>query len=264
MSLSEKLFLVFCDVDDFCQIFLPLWQVSLLQTGHIKRVREPRLSISEIMSLIIHFHQSHYRDFKSYYQEYVQVHLRGEFPNLVSYNRFVELMPRVLVPLCAYLDERKGQVSGISFIDTTKIAVCHPKRIKRHKVFQDIAQLGQGSMGWFFGFKLHLVINDQGELLALAITPGNVDDRVPVPELVKSLFGKLFADKGYISQELFDKLFLDDVQLITHLRKNMKNRLVPLIDKLLLRKRSLIETVNDQLKNISVMTLESGDKNQAK
>ncbi len=106
-------------------------------------------------------------------------------------------------------------------------------------------------MGWFFGFKLHLVVNDQGELLAFCVTPGNTDDRKPVPEMVKELFGKLFGDKGYISQELFEQLFEQGLQLITHIRKNMKNKLVPIVDKLLLRKRAIIETINDQLKNIS-------------
>lgn len=251
MDMKMKRLSLFCEIDDFCRIFLPLWHIKLLQAGVMKRVREPRLSTSEMMTIIIHFHQSHYRDFKAYYLEYVCVHLRGEFPNLVSYNRFVELMPRVLMPLCAYLEQRKGQVTGISFIDSTRIAVCHPKRIKRNKVFADVAKLGKSTMGWFFGFKLHLIVNDQGEILALCITPGNVDDRQPVPEMTKALFGKLFGDKGYISQALFEELYEKGVQLITHIRKNMKNRLVPLADKLLLRKRSLIETINDQLKNIS-------------
>jgi IS5 family transposase len=142
-------------------------------------------------------------------------------------------------------------VTGISFIDSTRIAVCHPKRIKRNKVFADVAKLGKSTMGWFFGFKLHLIVNDQGEILALCITPGNVDDRQPVPGMTKELFGKLFGDKGYISQALFEELYAKGLQLITHIRKNMKNRLLPLAEKLLLRKRSLIETINDQLKNIS-------------
>jgi len=106
-------------------------------------------------------------------------------------------------------------------------------------------------MGWFYGFKLHLIVNDQGELITFFLTPGNVDDRKPVPHMAKKLWGKLFGDKGYISQPLFDQLFEQGVQLITPIRKNMKNRLVPLIDKILLRKRAIIETINDQLKNIS-------------
>jgi hypothetical protein len=145
-------------------------------------------------------------------------HLRSEFPDLVSYNRFVELMPGALLPLCYYLRTRKGNCSGISFIDSMPIAVCHNRRIRSHKVFSNVAQRGKNSMGWFYGFKTHLIVNDQGELLAFRLTPGNVDDREPVPDMVKDLFGKLFGDKGYISQKLFDLLFTDGVQLITRLK----------------------------------------------
>lgn len=251
MSQEEKRLNLFCDVDDFCLLFIPLWNMTLLQYGVIKRVKEPALSISEMMTIIIHFHQSHYRDFKTYYIEHVCQHLNDEFPNLVSYNRFVELMPRTLLPLCCYLHYRKGEVTGISFIDSTRITVCGNKRISRNQVFKDVAELGKSSMGWFFGFKLHLVVNDQGELLAFCLTPGNVDDRKPVPDLVQGFFGKLFGDKGYISQALFELLFEAGLHLVTGIRKNMKNRLVPMLDKLLARKRSIIETINDQLKNIS-------------
>jgi transposase len=248
----ESLLELFVSVDDFCQVFLPFWKRKLMQAGSKKRNRPGQLSTSEIMTIIIYFHQSHYRDFKTYYKEHVCQHLRREFPNLVSYERFVTLMPSVLGPLSAYLKSLYGRCHGISFIDSTALLVCDNHRIHKHKVFAGIAQRGKGSMGWFYGFKLHLVINDCGELLACQITPGNVDDRQPVPALCRRLFGKLIADRGYISQSLFEQL-LDTfgVQLVTKLRKNMKNRLLPLIDKLLLRKRAVIESVVDQLKNIS-------------
>ena len=153
--------------------------------------------------------------------------------------------------MCVYLTTRYGQCSGISFIDSTKLAVCHNRRIWRHKVFADLAARGKSSVDWFYGFKLHLVVNDCGELLSVSITAGNVDDRAVVPDLVKDLFGKLFGDKGYVSQPLFEQLFTDGVQLITKLKKGMKERLMSQFDKLLLRKRGISETVNDQLKNIS-------------
>lgn len=245
MSLLE----LFCAVDDFC-----IWlnrQASDKQLGRGKRGPQARLSLSEIMTILIYFHQSHYRDFKAYYTEYVLKHLRAEFPGLVSYTRFVELVPTALLPLTCYLYSRLGQTHGIAFIDSTPLMVCHNKRIERHKVFAGWAKRGKNSMGYFFGFKLHLVINDQGELLAVRLTPANVDDRQPVPQLVKRLWGKLFGDKGYLSQPLFEQLLERGVQLITPIRKNMQNRLMPLWDKLMARKRSLIETVNDQLKNIS-------------
>jgi hypothetical protein len=196
---------------------------------------------------MIYFHQSHYRNFKAYDTEHVCQHLRGEFPKLVSYERFVSLMPSILGPLSAYLKSLYGGCHGMSFIDSTALLVCD-----NHKVCAEFAQRGKGSLGWFYGFKLHLVINDGGELLACQITSGKVDDRKPVPALCKRLFGKLIADRGYVSQPFFEQL-LDTfgVQLITKLRKNMKNRLLPWMDKLLLRKRAIIESVVDQLKNIS-------------
>jgi hypothetical protein len=129
--------------------------------------------------------------------------------------------------------------------------VCHNRRIAAHKVFAGWARRGKTSMGWFYGFKLHLIVNDVGELLAFCLTPGHVDDRQPVPALTKSLVGQLFGDRGYISQALHDLLFPQGLELLTKIRKNMKNRLMRWWDKLLLRKRALIETINDQLKNIS-------------
>lgn len=242
---------LFCDVDDFCQWFEPRWQQSLLQSGAVKRIRQTELSTSEMLTIVIHFHQSHYRNFKKYYTEHVMVHLRQEFPKLVEYHRFVELMARLLVPLMAYFYQCKGVCTGISFVDSTPLAVCHNRRIPRHKVFEGLAARGKTSMGWFYGFKLHLVVNDQGDILAIHLTPGNVDDRKPVPQLTQDLFGKLFGDKGYISQALFDTLAAHGVELITSVRRNMQNRLLPLADKLMLRKRAIIETINDQLKNIS-------------
>jgi hypothetical protein len=240
---------VFCDIDDFCLLFEPAWQKQLLETR--QRNRPSSLCLSEVMTIIVLFHQSSYRNFKSFYTEHVFNHLLWAFPRMVSYNRFVELMPGALVPLCGYLQSRKADCSGISFIDSTSLKVCHNRRIHSHKVFAGCARRGKTSVDWFFGFKLHLVTNDCGELLNVRLTPGNVDDRRPVPELVKGLFGKLFGDKGYISQTLFETLFEQGVQMVTKLRKKMKNRLVLMFDKIMLRKRAIIESVMDQLKNIS-------------
>lgn len=245
MSILE----LFCDVDDFCQEFAS-HQLGP-QLGQGKRGPKPTLSLSEVMTIIIYFHQSHYRTFKAFYIDYVLKHLRAEFPGLVSYSRFVELIPVTVLPLCVYLHRRLAGCTGISFIDATAIPVCHNRRIKRHKVFADLAQRGKTSLGWFYGFKLHLIVNDRGELVSFCLTPGNVDDRKPVPQLAKALWGKLFGDRGYLAQSLFEQLFAQDLQLITPIRKNMPNRLMPLLDKLLARKRSIIETINDQLKNIS-------------
>ena len=247
MSLLE----IFCDVDDFMLIFDDWLKKHALTQAPSPRGRKAALSMSEVMTIIIWFHQSHYRDFKAFYQAYVCQHLRAEFPNLVSYNRFVELIPGTLLPMCVYMYLQRGQVTGIAFVDSTPISVCHNKRIRRHRTFDGLARRGKSTMGYFYGFKLHLVVNDQGEILAFCLTPANVDDREPVPTMARELWGKLVGDKGYISQKLFDQLFAQDLQLITTVRKNMKNRLMPLQDRVLARKRSLIETINDQLKNIS-------------
>jgi hypothetical protein len=242
---------IFCDIDDFCLLFEPLWRARLLADVPRQRQRTTKLCLSEVMTIIVLFHSSGYRNFKTFYTAHVLKHMAGAFPKLVSYNRFVELMPSALVPLCGYLQTRKGECSGISFIDSTSLRVCHNRRIHSHKVFEGCAQRGKTSVDWFFGFKLHLVINDCGELLALRLTPGNTDDRRPVPEMVKGLFGKLFGDKGYISQPLFETLYDEQVQLVTKLKGKMKNRLTSVFDKLMLRKRAIIESVMDQLKNIS-------------
>jgi transposase len=202
------------------------------------------------MTIIIYFHLSGYRTFKDFYTRSVSKHMLAAFPRLVSYNRFVELMAESLVPLCAYLNSRFGQCSGISFVDSLPLAVCHNRRIHSHRVFAEMARRGKSSVDWFYGFKLHLIVNDAGELLSIWLTTGNVDDRMPVPRMSERLYGKLIGDRGYVSKKLTELLSERGLQLITKIKSKMKNRLMPLIDKLLLRKRALIETINDQLKNI--------------
>jgi hypothetical protein len=245
---------IFCNIDDFHREFedslsgnLP---ISCEGVDIPLQIPPCALSPSEMMTLVVAFHLSNYRTFKHFYQ-HVRKYWRHEFPNLVCYERFVALQAYLLVPLCLYLNSRKGRVTGISFIDSTSLIVCHNRRIHSNRVFKDLAKRGKNSMGWFFGFKLHIIINDKGELLAFKLTPANRDDRTPVPEMTREIWGKLFGDKGYISQPLFDLLFKQGLQLITKIKKNMKNKLMPMADKILLRKRAIIESVNDQLKNIS-------------
>ena len=236
----------------FVRSLKPAWRSQLISQGLKTRKRSRQMSLSEIMTILIAFHQSYYRNFKHYYIDCVCVGWGREFPKLPSYQRFVEWMPSTLLPLCVYLKRCFGRCTGISFIDATSIKVCHNRRIPRHRVFKEVAARGKTSVDWFFGFKLHLVVNDKGELLNLQITPGNTDDRKPVVDLVSSLFGKIFGDRGYVSQALATKLLQDfGIQFFAKPRRNMKNRLMLLSDKLLARKRSIIETVIDQLKNIS-------------
>jgi len=242
---------LFVLVDDFCKEFMPEWERHLVENNLKRRKRVGTLSTSEIMTICIHFHQSHYRTFKHYYKEHVCKYLRLLFPRLVSYERFVTIIKSVLVPLCFFLQSFKGEKTGIYFVDSTLLKACHIKREKQNKVFKGLTEKSKSTMGWFFGFKLHLIINDKGEVMAFKLTAGNVDDRKPVPNLVKNLIGKLVGDKGYISQALFEQLYQQGLQLITKIKKNMKNKLMSVADKLLLRKRAIIESVNDQLKNIS-------------
>jgi transposase len=237
-------------VDDFGQE-LQRQRQRTLGSGLRAKVRKPGLCESEFMTILIHFHQSGYRCFKDYYEQEVLEQLKTEFPGAMSYSRFISLVPRVALILWAYASSCCGRCSGISFVDSAVLRVCHNRRIARHKVCAGLAARGHSSTGWFYGFKLHLVVNNQGEALAFHLTKGNVDDRQPVPRLARGLFGKLFGDKGYLSTPLFQELFAHGLTLITNVRTNMKNKLVPLYDKLLLRKRWIIETINDQLKNIS-------------
>ncbi len=245
-SLTE----LFCSIDDFWKMYSQEWQKHLLSFNKSNRGPISKLSISEMMTIVILFHQSDYRTFKNFYQ-FVQTYLRKEFPNLVSYSHFVTLQKGLFVPLFAYLTMHKGHVTGISFVDSTSLAVCSVKRISRNKVFKGIAKRGKTTSGWFYGFKLHLVINERGELLAFLVTPGNVSDISQLESMSKDIFGKIFGDKGYISSAVAQTLLNHNLELITPIRSNMKNKPIPLTDKALLRKRALIETVNDQLKNIS-------------
>lgn len=252
---DSKLVDIFFIVDEFCKEFDHALVGAQLMSDNSKKTRNKpcKLSDSEVMTIIIAFHLKSYRNLKHFYTQYVQVHLTKEFPETVSYNRFVELQQKALLPLVIFLKMiRLGRSTGISIVDSTPLRVCNNKRIFNHKVFDGIAQRGKSTMGYFFGFKLHLVINDKGEILNFVITPGNVDDREPLKNsnFLEKVFGKLFADKGYIGQKLFEQLFVDGIQLITGLKRNMKNCLMSMNDKILLRKRSIIETINDELKNI--------------
>lgn len=242
---------LFCEIDDFLLLFKEWLQTKALPppADEKKRKRRRRLHDSEVMTILVYFHESKYRTFKDYYLKEVCVRLRWAFPNIVSYSRFLELIGETLPLLWAYLQTRFGECRGISFIDSTAIKVCHNRRIPSHCMFQGVAGRSKTSVGWFYGFKLHLIINDIGELLGVELTPGNIDDRKPVRQLTEGLFGKLFGDKGYISQELVDDLFAEGIQLVTSIRKRMKNKFMSVSDKLLLKKRMLIESVVDRLKN---------------
>jgi Transposase DDE domain len=246
---NHDLINIFCTVDDFCINFEPEWKSTLLSLKTGKKSRTSDLCLSEIMTILIFFHLSGMKTFKQYYLLFNSLfnHL---FPNLVSYNRFVELQKSAMIPMCAFIEVLKGECTGLSIIDATPLIVCHNKRIFKHKVFEGIAKRGKSTMGWFFGFKLHIVINQMGELLAFKVTPGNTADSKMIEPLGKALFGKMFGDKGYINQKIFKKMLKKGLQIVTQIRSNMKNKLMDYADRITLRKRSLVESVFHVLKDI--------------
>lgn len=246
----DKITEIFYLTDEFCLQFDK--SISNHSLGNQAK-RKPRMSQSEVITIVVMFHYGAFKNLKHFYLHYIKEHLSADFPNTVSYNRFVELVQSTVLPMTLFLKTCcLGECTGISFVDSTPIRVCKNKRIPRHKVFDGLAQRGKSTMGYFFGFKLHFVINDKGEILNFVITPGNTDDREPLRDkrFIEKLKGKLYADKGYISQQLTEVLFVDGLHLITQIRNNMKNVFMEMKDKIMLRKRSVIETINDELKNI--------------
>lgn len=238
---------IFYYVDNFCKEFETKLLPAKKPVGP-----KPRMTLSEIMTIAIYFHYSKLRTFKDYYQR-IRTWYKGYFNRLVSYNRFVEVMQTILAPLMMFqlFCLSFATKTGIYFIDSTKLIVCNNKRIYAHKVFNGLAQRGKDSTGWFYGFKLHFIINEKGEIMSFALTPGNTSDKNIdlVSKLAKDLTGKMFGDRGYISQPLFEKLASKGLELFTTLKKNMKGCLMNMTDKLMRKKRGLIETVNNVLKN---------------
>ena len=240
-----------CLIDDFCQQFEPLLEQRMLDSSDKqRRNRTGSMSLSEMTAIVVLFHTMRGRQFKEFYRGTVCRFMTSQFPRQLSYCRFVALMPRCAVVLAALFQTLKGSCTGISIADSTPLAVCHNLRIKRHKVFKEVAQRGKSSTGWFYGFKLHAAINHQGELLAVKVTPGNVDDRKGLLAIASNLLGKLYADKGYIGKDFARKMKDFGLDVVTRVRKNMKEVVHSGFDQALLRKRSLVETVFDELKNL--------------
>lgn len=254
MITIDKVTQIFCILDEFDKGFETEIKKNLLPQRDKKkhRNRKGSLSDSEIMTILLLFHFGTYRTFKSYYLVCIRGMLKDCFPEAVSYNRFVELQQRVFFNLIFFLKLFAfGRCTGISFVDSTMIPVCHNLRRYSNKVFKGFATNGKGTMGWCHGFKLHLLCNDRGEIITFCLTGANTDDRnIRVWKIfAKELYGKVFADRGYISPKLFDFLFDDGVHLVHGIKAKMKNKLMPLYDKIILRKRLIIETINDLLKN---------------
>lgn len=239
---------IFCQIDDFCKQFEQAGK-HWLSGPDKKRNRPCSVSLSEIMTIMVLFHMSNYRTLKHFYLQCVLKDLRQYFPKAVSYQRFVQLEQYALLPLTVFFNGLKGKETGIYYVDSTSIEVCHIKREKQHKVFAGMATKGKTSMGWFFGLKLHLVINHVGEIMSCTLTPANVDDRKPVLKLVEQLEGWLFGDKGYLGQALMEALKKQCVEIFTKVKRNMKKRVMNRAQRFYLSKRGVVETVIDQLKN---------------
>jgi len=239
---------LYCCLDDFCKVFED-WEAHRLIPSEQTRRHPGKLSRAEMLFIVVLFHLSPYKNFKVFYLYGIGQQHRACFGAVPHYDRFVSLTPRLFVPLMVLLHSLGGEPTGVYFADSTKLAACHNRRIGRHKVFAGLAARGKTSMGWFYGLKLHFVINHKGQVVALRITPGNTADSAVLDEMTRHLAGKLYADKGYVGRALFAKLWRRGLHLITSIRRNMRNYLMPLADKAMLRKRFLIETVLDILKS---------------
>lgn len=241
---------IFCDIDDFCKDFLKKQSLYLLPNSERSRDKVCQMALSEIMTIIVLFQMSHYRTFKHFYQNCILQEMRSIFPSALSYNRFVECKPSALTLLTAYLLSKTGKHTGFYYIDSTTLKVCHNKRIYRNKVFKGIAARSKSTMGWFYGFKLHLVINHKGELINVCFTKGNIDDRQVVNALMKQLQGLGVGDKGYLGEKLANDLKSHGLKFITKVRKNMKQKMLSAFETFFLNQRGIIETIIDQLKNL--------------
>jgi hypothetical protein len=251
----ERLVETFCAVDDFCKAFLPQWEAYLIGNGTAPRGPEPGLAVSEIITILLVLHGSQFKYLKSFYNGVTGDVLRRYFPNMPCYERFVAVQQSVLIPLLCFLLSRLGQRTGIYYIDSTALAVCHNRRIGRHNTFAGLAARGKTSMGWFFGFKLHLVFNHLHEIVALKLTPGNVHDGTPVEQLTQTLTGKLFGDKGYLGKQRAAALLKRGLALMTRVGKNMKSLPMTLADKALLNARNMAETIIGHIKAFSSLNL---------
>lgn len=246
---TNQLTRIFCEIDDFCKELNQYTMSKLLPTHTQKRGPSCRLSESEIMTILIFFQSSGWRNFKNYYVGFISTYWKKEFPNLPSYNRFIEIMNRVIFHLTLFSQLQSGKRTGIYFIDSTCLPVCHLKRSRRNKTFNEIAKYGRTSVGWFFGLKLHIVINERGELIAFKITGANVHDAKASESILQFLKGIAFGDKGYISKKLFSQLLEKGLKLITRTRKNMKPINYSSFEKQLLNQRGVIETVINHFKH---------------
>ena len=255
LNYENKLIEIFISCDDFDKIYEKWLQNH--QLGKHSLTRKPQISDSEIITILIFYHWSGFKNFQYYYEHLMQKEFTSYFPKLPSYHRFIELIGRqtlklyMFVKVLTLLSEKTGHY----FIDSKKLPVCDNRRIHSNKVFSGVAARGKSSTGWFYGLKIHLVINELGQIMNFMLTPANVMDNNEqiLKKLLKGLKGKCYGDKEYLSK-LFAFFYQQGLHLVTKIRENMKNQFMEINDKVNLKKRGVIESVNDIL-----MTVFDGD-----
>ena len=245
--MTDSTIALFCCLDD-CARLVEDWERHHLIPSNGQRRRAGKLSLGEMLSIMVLFHISAYKAFKPFRLYGLSQEYGNCFGELPTHSRFVSLKPRLLLPFYLLLHYFRGEKTGIYFADSTKLAVCHNARISRNRVFPGMAKRGRTTMGWFLGFKLHLLINHNGQIMAFRITDGSRDDRKPLEDMTAALQGKIFADQGHVSKSLLERLWQRGLHLVTSIRRNMKNDLIPMLDKALVPKRFIIETLFDKVK----------------
>lgn len=241
---------LYCEIDDFCKNMCVELKKHLIGSNVEITIDTPGLSLSEVLTILINFHFSKMVNFKHYYLVKVERELKKFFPKVPSYNRFIERIREVPMLAALYLRYRQTKYAGSGYIDSTPLEVCTAKRVRSNKVFKFTAKLGKSSKGWFYGLKLHVICDFAGNIIQCKITPGNANDLKIAVKMLQGFKGKIFGDRGYIGKKEFKLLLEQGLILVTGIRKNMKNRLLELWDKILLKKRSLIESVFNIMKNI--------------
>ncbi len=247
---ENKLIEIFIDVDDFC-LHADAW---LSHTAHAHDFDwRSNLHYSEAMTILIFYHHSGYKCFQYYYQKLVQTQLKSYFPTVVNYKYFLSFIPKLYPLMHIFLQWRcsQNERTGQYYVDSKKLPVCKNQRIHSNRVFRGIASRGKSSTGWFYGLKLHLVINNLGQVTNFLFTAANFADnnKDVLRTLFKDLQGHCYGDKGYITK-LFEYFFTNGLRLVTKVRKNMKARLIPLHERYALMKRGVIESVNDILMTV--------------
>lgn len=251
---EEKMIELYIEIDDLYQEYLSYQctQSSSLFT-QVSSTRKPRMIGLEVATILVCYHLSGYKNFEYYYKQVIQGSYKSYFPNSLSYSRFVCLISRALplLVLWSLHSCAKSLRTGYYFIDSKKLQVCHLKREKQHTTFKEFARKGKTSTGWFYGLKIHLVINHLGEIVSFIFTPGNVADNNQklLQLLLKDLNGYVVGDKGYYTK-LFQTFYEQGLHLVLRPKKKMKA--LPIDPKLvsLNKQRAVIESVNDILMTV--------------